>query len=218
MRNIVSIIFFLVIVIQAFGQKNWEEKFNGYVLTRDSVAVKGYLKFEVGDADRGTKINLYKKPNEKPQVFYSLELLGYAVKKDTFEILPNDHPLPAAPPTLIKPQRPAMVEAKVLCRGKFLLYEIQETSYALKPGTSPAGKTIGTAEHLATSPYEASQYIIYGIMDDEGIMTYVVKDDFIEKMKMLLHDVPDLVTRIENKELKFRGMEQIVKAYNLRFR
>ncbi len=209
MRKAFLFTIFLLNIGFVYSQ-NWEEKFNGYVVTLDSMIIKGYLKYDVGVKGKGVKINLYKKPNERPQEFYTLELLGYVFRKDTFEIINNVHPKKVGSPRWKKFEA-GKIEAIVLSRGKLVLYKIPEEyvqeliSYD-KPST------------FSPQRFVAYKYFVYAIMDVEGEIIYIESKDFIEKMPPVIEGAPDLVTRIKNKELKFKDMERIVKEYNRRFK
>jgi|SRR5690606_32739283 len=82
----------VVAIVSSFGQKNWEDKFNGLIITQGDSTIKGYLSFSVGSKDRGTKITLLKTPRGKPRIFSTLELKGFAYKRDTFKIIHDLQP------------------------------------------------------------------------------------------------------------------------------
>ena len=201
MRNI---LIFTFISICSFGQDNkWEDKYNGYVVTMENVRIKGYLRLEAGDLTRGKKILLLKKPNDNPQIFYSLELKGYVYKKDTFKIIQNLQPY------LDDTKVIERAEAKIIDRGKLTLLEIPVQYYSTTPVVGVG--TVGAMRTLNTD-------YIYVIADTKNEFIGIKKENFIDELSKLLSDAPDILERINRMELKFRNLEKIVKEYNKRFR
>ena len=192
------------VVITTWGQKNWEEKFNGLVITHDNVVVNGYLKFEAATRSQGRKILLLKKPTDNPQIFYTHELKGYVYKNDTFRIIHNLQPF------LDENKVIERAEARIAQKGKLILYEIPEIYYThifLGPSTPGIPGQVPIA-------YET---FISVIQNSRGELIGIKKENFKEEMHRLLSDAPDILERIDNKVLKFRDLEKIVKEYNLRF-
>jgi hypothetical protein len=201
MRNI---LIFTFISICSFGQDNkWEDKYNGYVVTMENVRIKGYLRLETGDLTRGKKILLLKKPNDNPQIFYSLELKGYVYKKDTFKIIQNLQPY------LDDTKVIERAEAKIIDRGKLTLLEIPVQYYSTTPVVGV--RTVGAMRTLKTD-------YTYVIADTKNEFIGIKNENFIYELSKLLSDAPDILERINRKELKFRNLEKIVKEYNKRFR
>ncbi len=196
MKQLTITTILLVTSIIAFGQKNWEAKFNGYVKTRDDRTINGYLKFEVGFKDRGTKIKLYKNPKDSPQIFYSLEVKEYAHKKDTFKIFTN------IKPSEDKKRILDIVEAKRICKGELELYEIPEYSYSamIIPGMG-----------IMATDYAN---FIYLVIDKEESVICINRETFKEKIIEIINDRQDLVDKVNSEELKFRHIDKIIEAYN----
>lgn len=189
----------------SYGQKNWEEKYNGLVITEDNSVIRGYLMFSVGTREQGTKIKLLKKPNDNPQIFYTLELKGYVYKKDTFKIIQNLQPYQDDNKVIKK------AEARIAERGKLVLYEIPEIYYSNMPIYS--GTQGGTSSMVTIN-----KNFIYVIQNAKGEMIGIKKDNFIETTREILFDAPDILQKIQNKDLKFRDLELIIKDYNQKFR
>ena len=194
----------ILFTLSSFGQKNWDDKFNGLVITKDNLIIKGYLKLSVGTIDKGTKITLSKRPNDKPQIFYTLDLKGYVYKGDTFRIIHNLQPYLDDNRIIEK------AEARIAQNGKLILYEIPETYYSTIPIST--GGPVGT-----TSMTMINKSFIYVISNTKGELIGVKKDNFNNEMHNLLLDAPDMLERIENRVLKFKDIEKIVKEYNQRF-
>ena len=201
MRNI---LIFTFISICSFGQDNrWEDKYNGYVVTLENIRIKGYLRLETGDLTRGKKILLLKKPNDNPQIFYSRELKGYVYKKDTFKIIQNLQPY------LDDTKVIERAEAKIIDRGKLTLFEIPVQYYSTIPMFGVG--TVGSMRALKTE-------YVYVIADTKNELIGVKKENFNEELSILLKDAPEILERINNKELRFKNLDKIVKEYNKKFR
>jgi hypothetical protein len=197
----------LLACLPSFGQKDWEDKFNGFVITENNVKVEGYITFEVGNLKQGTKIKLRKKPNDTPQIFYTLDLKGYAYKKDTFRIIHNLQPYLDDDKIIKK------AEAKIISNGKLILYKIPqyEENYNTTRVTDP-GMPGGSSTIMFKKLYN-----VYVIRDAKNEMIGIKKDNFQSIMHEMLTDAPDILIKIDNKTLKFKHLEKIVDEYNLRF-
>jgi len=200
MKQLKIIIILLGTYFSVMGQKNWEDKYNGFVKTTDGLLVEGYLRFEVGFKNRGTRIKLYKKPNESPEIFYTLELREYAFNKDTFKIFTNIKPFENDDKII------NIVEAKRISSGKLDVYEIPEyySSHVTIPSASGGamGMTTGSVKY------------IYLVFNKNGQMTGIRKDIFEEKIKELMPDRQDIINKINSGELKFKHIKKIFASYN----
>lgn len=203
--------FFLLTFIQlslcfeSIGQKDWESKYNGFVVTEDSSIMKGFLRFEVGSVDRGKKIKLSKKPNDSPLIFYALDLRGYVFKKDTFIIVHNLQPFDDDTRTISK------AEALVVQSGKLKLLKVEEVYLSQMWGLNPA--QLGLQNTLAITKEHTKI-----IRDSNGNMISIRRKNFKDNMKTLLKDAPDLLNQIENNTLGYSELERIIESYNYRFR
>jgi len=179
----------------------------GWLGTRKS------LSFVDGTAvDRGTRILLYKKPGEDPQIFYSLELKSYAIKKDTFLILQNLQPF------LDDDKFFPKAEAKLEQRGKLSLFSVVIEEYP---------KTIGVEVYVVpagpptshTSPGQIKQKTTYHIVfNSKNEIVGIKSENFQEVMHELIPDAPLLLDKIDKKILKFKDLEKIITDYNQMFK
>lgn len=194
------------VVFISFGQKKQDEPYDGYVITQDNVLIKGYLDFVVGNDVSGRKILLCKQRNFSPREFYTLELDGYAYKKDTFRIFNNLQPF------LDEDYVIARAESKVIVSGKLVLYETygQVADMAMPIMTGAPGGAMNTTVTRSRSSF-------YVVQSPTGELIGIKPENFLEEIHRLVYDVPDLLKRIDEKVLRFKHLEKIISEYNAKF-
>ncbi len=194
------------VVFISFGQKKQDELYDGYVITQDNVLIKGYLDFVVGNDVSGRKILLCKQRNFSPREFYTLELNGYAYKKDTFRIFNNLQPF------LDEDYVIARAESKVIVSGKLVLYktygEVFNVVTPIMTG-APSGAMTATV-----TPRRSSFYVV---QNPAGELIGIKPENFQEEIHKLVYDAPDLLKRIDEKVLRFKHIEKIISEYNAQF-
>ncbi len=200
MKRTLLAIFCVCILMNSFGQKDWSAKFNGYVLQRDSTITPGYLKFNGSSEAKGIKIELYKKPNERPQIFYAFDLLGYSYDKDTikifehFELFGNHK------------KQFDYIEGKIETRGALTLYFLQIEA--------PSGWINNGPNRISYGSMVLNPEKIYAIESKNKVLAVVGKKNFKEVMISLLKDDHLLVNEIETNKLKFKDIKTIIKKHN----
>jgi hypothetical protein len=187
------------------------QKFDGFIITHEDSLFEGYMHLS-SERNRRT-ILITPDKNIKPRTFYVDDLKYYAFKKDTFALLPDFYPFVGDDYVAEN------IEAKVLIsKGRLKLYQAEfpdyRDSYVYLPNPGNAAGQPGASAPM-TSSYKS--YIVklpdgqlYGIRKE--------KSEFIESIEFVIADDEELMSRVRDKELKFKDTEEIIRAYNRKAR
>ncbi|MEX2232531.1 MAG: hypothetical protein WD824_10245 [Cyclobacteriaceae bacterium] len=187
------------------------QKFDGFIITHEDSLFEGYMHLS-SESNRRT-ILITRDKNLKPRTFYVDDLKYYAFKKDTFALLPDFYPFVGDDYVAEN------LEAKVIVsKGRLKLYQAEfpyyRDSYQYLPNRGNPTNPTAPPTHMR-SFYKS--YIVklpdgqlYGIRNE--------KSKFIESIEFVIAGDKELLSRVRNKELRFKDTEEIIRAYNRKAR
>lgn len=185
---------------------------HGFIITEQDSLIRGRLVVKrEGPHGSVRYIELMKPGRKKPKTYYAENIRYYALRRDTFALLNAFYPFEG------EDYYAQGLEAKVIvARGKMKLYEAVLRDYAT--GTILMPPPEYAASRSPSHVMVAKEYPIYIVRDRANILYGIKRDrhEFVECVRRAMGDDVELMTRIENRELKARDMEEIVRLYNSR--
>jgi len=171
--------------------KTYSQFVPGYYYTLSGEKVKGWIRHDFsakfGSGGDNT-IKFKSSSEEKKKKFNSKEICCFVIGKDSFAVVRN-----------FEMNAFAYYDedfAKVISAGKLVLYE--------HFSTVPSGSAYG-------GTYDISNYLI---SKNGGQVRKIKRGNFKELMSELVSDNAELVNKINNKEIKFDQIVELVNIYN----
>jgi hypothetical protein len=166
----------------------------GYYFTKEGVKVKGLLKFQydkgglLTDKSDGDCTVFFKlTKTAKRQKFTAKDICCFVIAKDSFAVIKNFELNPIT--------RYPLDFAKVLEVGKINLY----------------------LYYSAVHPKGVTRTITDWFIEKDGKVDRLNRKNFKKMLPAYLSDYPALAIGIQNKSLKFRDAEKIIRAYDDHF-
>lgn len=174
----------------------YAQKFDGFVITEQDSLFKGYMRFSL-EGGNGLKVLITNDKQKKPRSYFVRDLKYYAYKKDTFALLQAFRPFEGEDYMAVG------VEAKfIISKGNVKLFKGDFKNYL--------------APYFVNGVYIEPVYKTYIVKNQDGDLFGIKyeQDEFLESIKVALGDDLELMKQIENKELRYRDIEEIIKIYN----
>jgi hypothetical protein len=194
----------LSLIISLFFITDKAQCQKGYVKTMEDSIFSGDIRFATGEPGRGLMIKIYQDIKQDPKIFYSKELKEYAAKNDTFALVDNIEVI-TPKNSVIEIPLLSRQELQILSRGKLTLYKGFFT-YSPKNGGGNFYTTGGNGK------VNKEKYFL--IEDKKGYKCQITKENLKKNLQNLMSDCPQLIEKIENSELGYKDLEEIVDQYN----
>lgn len=193
------LIFLLFLVTQSLNA----QKFDGFVITNEDSLFRGFMRISI-DGQKGRKILITDDKKKAPRSFHLKDLQYYAYRGDTTAILRGFYPFEG------ENYHVDWLEAKVLIsKGKIKLYYATFPEYKEELVTYSNG--VDGMPQISKKLYST-----FLVKDLQGNLVGVPneKDKFIESIRGIVGDNKELMKRIENKELRYKHTEEIIRIFN----